>query len=268
MQAHLRWKLLAAGGVALVAFAAVGYAWAQSSAHGSASNANAPPSWAGDLFPGFAARGLGGAGHGWGAAGGGFNASASAQLGRFVSFTADAAAGALSNLGVRNATANDTVPRLASAQMTLAGAGTASTGRGTYAITDGSGDVLAVRDAPDAPVDARSANGTTVTLTLPSGATVVLHPAVADWSPAGATVTYADGRKADLVLSPNATVAQDGPTLTVTLGPHGAMRLALAGGHGGPCAGRGFGFGFGGPAGARGRGFGAPRGFAGRHGGG
>lgn len=118
-------------------------------------------------------------------------------------------------------------------------------------------DVKVVLGGPG--VGIRALNATTVTLTLPAGATVVVHEAVADWSPAGATVTYADGGKANLVLR-NGTLAVDGSVLTLSLeagggaqyGPafarHGGFGFGPLGDHGPMHGGRG---GHGGPRGHR-----------------
>lgn len=78
---------------------------------------------------------------------------------------------------------------------------------------------------------ARSAVANIVTLTLPAGASVVLHDAVEDWSPAGATVTYSDGTTATLVVGKTSTVAEDGGDLVVTLaaGEHLAYHLGPLG---------------------------------------
>lgn len=106
-----------------------------------------------------------------------------------------------------------------------------------------------------AGIEARSENGTTVTFVFPEGATLVTHDAVESWSPAGATVTYASGEVANLVLGKNATLAQDGQTLTVTLPAQGGMHFGLLPPEGAPCP-------HGGPmmGGPREGGFGGPRG--------
>jgi hypothetical protein len=69
-----------------------------------------------------------------------------------------------------------------------------------------------------------------------------VHDAVADWSPAGATVTYG-AAKASLVLPKGSTLSQSGNTLTIQAGPgvvefhlgaHGPMGHGERGGFGGP----------------------------------
>jgi len=64
-------------------------------------------------------------------------------------------------------------------------------------------------------------NDTTVTLDLPDDATVVIHAAVADWSPNGATITYANGEKVNIVLE-NGTIGLDGSIVTLSLEAEGA----------------------------------------------
>lgn len=109
-------------------------------------------------------------------------------------------------------------------------------------------------------VGLRALNATTVTLTLPADATVVVHEEVPDWSPAGATITYANGEKLNVRVH-NGTLALDGSVLTLALDENGGAQLAGAGpkgdcgkggpggrGHGGPGA-AGMPGGFGGPGG-------------------
>lgn len=213
--------LWAGAAIAVVASAAIGAAVAQ----GGSSNGFAP----GMPFLGHGHDGARG-GHG------GFDTSTDPRTGRFVNVSADAANGTFSSLDVR--TPNGTLRLLERAQIAYA-AGATGTGaaRGPgYVLEDGAGDALAIGDAPGARLDARSANGTTVTLALPAGATVALHDAVDHWSPAGATVTYADGSVANLVLR-NATVSQDGQTLTVALAAGGDLHYGLVPPEGQPCPG-------------------------------
>lgn len=246
MQRKTRWMILAGGSVALVAVAALGLA----AAHGGAGSATMP--FAG---PGFGFRGAPeGWGHGgWGA---GFTEANGTVTGRAVTFTADPTTGTLTNVDL--AAANGTHPLLASIQMTLpAGATGAEAVRGAYALRDGAGDALMVQDSPRGEIRATSVNGTTVTLTLPADASVIVHDAVADWSPAGATVTYANGEKANLVLGENATLTVSGQVVTVTLGPRATLDYGLLpppGAHGFPGGPHEGFFGRGGPEGGfRGR---------------
>ena len=83
-------------------------------------------------------------------------------------------------------------------------------------------------DARGPGVKVRALNATTVTLTLPANATVEIHEAVEDWSPAGATVTYADGKKANLRLH-NGTLSVEGSVITLTLEAEGGAHYGLAG---------------------------------------
>ena len=172
----------------------------------------------------------------------GFNASGDPIAGSFVTLSADAAHATFSNIDLKDA--NSTHPLVASVQLALPDGATAaaSTTRSAYALSDGAGDRLAVLDSPRGDILATSANGATVTIVLPEGATLAVHEAVAHWSPAGATVTYATGQVANVVLSPNATIAQDGQTLTIGLPAHGSLHFGLAGPERGA-------FGFGGPHG-------------------
>ncbi|GEM_PF-3906965 len=200
MQRKTRLPFLATGALALLVLAGVGLAVAH---HG----ASAPLAWA----KSYDARGF--PRGGWA----GFTDANGTVTGRFVTFQADPAAGTITDLG--STAANASHPLVASLQLGNGSAtGSAAMRRGGgYLLDDGAGDRLAVGDTPLAGFQAMSRNGTTLTITLPAGATVATHDAVADWSPAGATVTYANGEKANLVLGRGSTLAASGQTLTVTL---------------------------------------------------
>lgn len=101
-----------------------------------------------------------------------------------------------------------------------------------------------VKLAPRGGVGLRALNATTVTLTLPADATIAVHDEVEDWSPAGATITYANGEKANLVVR-NGTITVDGDVLTVALEADGGLDYRPAGK---PGMGHGAGFG---PMGAK-----------------
>lgn len=162
-----------------------------------------------------------------------------------TSATVDASTGTISSIGYQKG--NATAVLLESARIAIpVGAAPTNDSRRGYVVRDDVGDVLAV-EGPG--LRAASVNGTTVTLVLPAGATVVAHDEVADWSPAGATVTYADGTKANLVLSKNATLHVDGQTLTITLGEKSGLQYHLAGPEGKPFGVHGAGMGRGGPRG-------------------
>lgn len=238
MQRKTRLALMAGGALAILVVAGVGLAMAH------------PNLASGAPWP----RGF--------ARSSGFTDTDGSVAGTFVTFTADPAAGALRDLDLKDG--NSTHPLVASVTIApAAGAGfTGSTAAkrgphgGGYALDDGAGDRLVVQDSPRAGFAAHSANGTTVTLVLPEGATITMHEAVDAWSPAGATVDYGNGQKANLVLGKDATLAQDGQTLTVTLAagghlvyglvPDGAYAMHPGMGHGpglgmGPRGGHGFG---------------------------
>jgi hypothetical protein len=176
---------------------------------------------------GYAAAHGGGFGHGPGAR---LAESNGTVTGRFLDLSVDLATGTLSNVDAT--AANGTRPYVVALQ--LAGRGdNGSVTRGAYVLRDDARDEVAVADAPGLDVAMSSPNGTTVTMTLPADAIVVTHDAVARWSPAGATVTYANGEVANLVLSPQATVTQTGQTLTLTLPAHGHASYALLHARGG-----------------------------------
>lgn len=84
----------------------------------------------------------------------------------------------------------------------------------------------------------RALNATTVTLTLPADATVATHEAVENWSPAGATITYASGETINIRVK-NGSVAQDGGVITVSLDEGGAAMIGPTGD--GACEGKGHG---------------------------
>lgn len=96
------------------------------------------------------------------------------------------------------------------------------------------GDALRLGKGPHAGVSAHSVNGTTLTIVLPEGATIATHDSVEKWSPAGATITYAGGQTVNVRLSEDATLALDGQTITVTLGPDSHARFGLVP-DGAPC---------------------------------
>lgn len=152
--------------------------------------------------------------------------------GRSVNFSVDLATATLRNLDP--VAANASHPLVVSAQLVLP-EGASATGDATprgYVLSNGAGDQLVVRDGRGLGLATSSVNGTTVTLVFPEGATIVTHEAVASWSPAGATITYANGEVANLVLSPNATLSASGQSVQVTLPASGAMDLHLAGAEG------------------------------------
>ena len=209
MMKQKRLFLLGAGGLAFVLMATVGLVAAQ--AHGN--------------------------GGGWGPFGGsargGFNDTSGTVTGRGVNFSVDAATATISNL---DPTAlNGSHPLVSSIVLGLpSGASATAQARGhAYLLDDGVGDRILVEDARNAGFEASSVNGTTVTITLPEGASIVTHDAVPNWSPGGATITYANGDVANLVFSKNATLVQSGQTLTVTLGPHSVASFGLVGTMGG-----------------------------------
>ena len=101
----------------------------------------------------------------------------------------------------------------------------------------------------------RATNATAVTLVLPEDASIVVHDEVEAWSPAGATITYADGQKANLVLK-NATLEVDGATIVLELDADGAASFLL---REGPPFGFGPGHGFGDHPGPRMHGHGPRR---------
>lgn len=137
--------------------------------------------------------------------------------GRFVTASVDPATGTFAALDLKDA--NATHPLLVSVSLGEVASGAAK--RGGYQLDDGAGDTLAIVDAPRGGFAARSVNGTTLTIVMPEGASIATHDAVASWSPAGATVTYADGTIANLVVK-NGTLTVDGQTLVVTLDAGGA----------------------------------------------
>lgn len=155
------------------------------------------------------------------AARGGFTESDGTVDGRYVTFTTDPATGTLRDLTLKGD--NSTTLLLASLRMSLtdgaspAGSVQAERCKGGYLLEDGHGNRVMVRDAPGAGIQLASANGTTLTLALPQDAQVTPHEAVDAWSPAGATITYADGKKANLALSKGATLTVENNTLTVTV---------------------------------------------------
>jgi len=160
--------------------------------------------------------------------------------GSCASFTFDAAAGSISGYTFD---ANGTQIRLIESLTVDGLAGSdASTHRGSFVLAKDDVRLMA-HDAPVIEVMAR--NATTTTLVLPAAATIVVHQAVDDWSPAGATITNG-AVKLNLLLPPGATISQDGQTLTIQ-SPHG-LRIMPAGmpPMGGPM---GHGFGAHGPGG-------------------
>lgn len=90
-------------------------------------------------------------------------------------------------------------------------------------------------DARGPGLNVRALNATTITLTLPANATIEIREAVEDWSPAGATITYEGGEKANLKVR-NGTISVEGSVITLTLEADG-------GAHYGPTAVKGM-FGF------------------------
>ncbi|MEA3143834.1 MAG: hypothetical protein QOG31_1158 [Thermoplasmata archaeon] len=173
-----------------------------------------------------------------------------------VSFHADAASGAIS---AYTAKVNGTDVSLVESLGVPALAGGSEQLRRGYSLRQG--DVGFVAQGPGFAVASR--NGTALTIAFPADATVAVHDAVADWSPAGATVTYG-AAKASLVLPKGSTLSQSGNTLTIQAGP-GVVEFHLGGAHG--PMGHGERGGFGGPhgdgfegRGPEGRGPGGPRG--------
>lgn len=125
---------------------------------------------------------------------------------------------------------NESILLLESVRLVGATDATDESKRG-HVLRDDAGTVLHARPGRGAHLRAFSPEGATLVLVLPEGASLVQHAAVDAWSPAGATITYADGTQANLALR-NATLAVDGPSLTVTLGPDGSAHFGLAGEHG------------------------------------
>jgi hypothetical protein len=142
-----------------------------------------------------------------------------------VSFHADATSGAIT---AYTAKVNGTDVRLVDSLDVPALAGGQESARREYVLRNG--DVAFASQGPGFAVMSR--NGTALTLAFPADATVILHDAVADWSPAGATVTYG-AVKASLVLPKDSTVTQAGNTLTIQAGP-GVVAFHLGGAHPGP----------------------------------
>lgn len=160
-----------------------------------------------------------------------------------MSFHADAATGTLTGYTLK-VNGSDvklldslTVPALAGGQEEL---------RRGYVLHEG--NVALVALGPQLRVMAR--NGTAATFAFPAAATVTVHQAVADWSPAGATIDYGTV-KATLLLPPGATITQSGNSVSVQtvhgpiqfhLGPNGPGPMGMHGPHpgfGGGFAGRG-----------------------------
>lgn len=192
MQRKTRLALLAGGTLAVLAVAVLGLAVATSVG---------APLWG---------KAHGGRG-GWS----GFTEANGTVTGRFVTFHADPAAGTITALS-----ANASHPLVATIQLGNGSAtGSEALRRGAYLLDDGAGDRLVVEDAPLAGFQATSRDGATLTITFPEGANITTHDAVPDWSPAGATIAYADGEKANLVLGRGSSLNLSGQTLTVTLGP-------------------------------------------------
>lgn len=188
----------------------------------------------------------------------GFNETDGQLTGTFVTATVDVASATFTSIDLKDA--NSTHPLVESvtlatpdgATVTASSGGDKRCARG-YVLDDGAGDRLGLEDSPRAGFLATSANGTTLTIVLPAGVAITPHDAVDAWSPAGATVDYGNGQKANLVLK-NATLSVDGQTLTVTLDAGGAAAYGIV-----PGEGWGFGFGHHGP-GMPGPGFGGPHG--------
>jgi hypothetical protein len=174
-----------------------------------------------------------------------------------TSFHADAASGTITAYTTK---VNGTDVRLVDSLSVPDLAGGSEQARRAYSLRQGDASFLA--GGPGFTVASR--NGTALKLALPADATVTLHDAVADWSPAGATISYG-AVKASLVLPKDSTITQSGNTLTIQAGP-GPVAFHLGGphgpepgfGHGGPGmrgpSGPGFGHG------PEGRGFGGPDG--------
>lgn len=160
--------------------------------------------------------------------------------GTYVDATFDAATATLTDVTLTNGNASTLLASRVSIAVPEGANMTATAGRGGYRLDDGQGNVAHVEDSPRAGLRVASASGTTVTIVLPEGATVARHEEVAGWSPAGATITYADGTKASLVLR-NATLAENASTLVITVDPAGTLAYAVTpeGGFalGGACAG-------------------------------
>lgn len=178
--------------------------------------------------------------------------------GACASFSIDAATGVLSDFTYN---ANGTVVKLIDSLTVSQLAGGSESVRRDYVLQKDDVRLMA-RDGPGLQVMAR--NGTTLKLVLPAEATITVHQAVDAWSPAGATVTYSAGASSvrlNLLLPPDATIAQDGQALTVTT-VHGPVVFAPAGmGPGGPgFGGHGHGHGGPGPMGGGPRGHDGPEG--------
>jgi hypothetical protein len=175
-----------------------------------------------------------------------------------MSFHADAASGAISAYTLK---VNGTDVRLVdSLSVPALAGGKETTAHRGYSLRNG--DVGLMAGGPGLAVMSR--NGTALTLAFPASATVTVHDAVSDWSPAGATIAYG-AVKATLVLPKGSTLSQSGNTLTIQAAK-GIVAFHLGGAHpmgpggfgprghfGGPMGGHGFeGRGHGGPPGERG----------------
>ncbi|MCA1811958.1 MAG: hypothetical protein LC623_08110 [Halobacteriales archaeon] len=128
-----------------------------------------------------------------------------------VSFHVDAASGTVTAYTVK---ANGTDVQLVDSLDVPALAGGDERARRGYALHKD--DVAFLAQGPGFTVMSR--NGTALTLTIPAGATVTVHDAVADWSPAGATIAYGTV-KASLMLPKGSTLSQSGNTLAIQAGP-------------------------------------------------
>ncbi|MES2155217.1 MAG: hypothetical protein V4510_08795 [bacterium] len=147
--------------------------------------------------------------------------SSGAVNGDCIAFNVDAATGMVSAFTL---TVNGTSTRLVDSIAIPALAGGSETVRRDYALATDDVRFMA-RDGPGLLLASR--NGTAATITFPADALVVIHDAVADWSPAGATVTIG-AIKLNLVLPPGSSMSANGNTLSLQLGP-GIASLEPAG---------------------------------------
>jgi len=147
--------------------------------------------------------------------------SGGAVTGNCIAFTADPAAGTVDAFTL---TINGTSTVLVDGVNVPALAGGSESVQRDYVLSNGDVRFMA-RDGPGFAIASR--NGTAASIAFPADAVVVVHDAVADWSGAGATITIG-AMKLNLLLPAGSTVAQDGNTLNLQLGP-GAAVLAPVG---------------------------------------
>lgn len=88
---------------------------------------------------------------------------------------------------------------------------------------------LVAFNAPNAAIHTHARNATTFTYVVPAGVGIEYHGEVADWSPEGVLLRYADNVTARLVVRGNGTLSVDGQTITVSLGPDGSAAFRLDG---------------------------------------